>query len=252
VAGEWSPAAQPPVVREPHIGAIKLDIRDSESAAARIIASGALGELVGLEEAVDFEAKSELYDLDTPGGRYELAKDVSAFANASGGCLVIGLETVRAGDRDLDIVSALKPVPGDGAQPAQYSGVIREYVYPVPSDLQIEFVPHEGGPGGLLVIVVPSQHPDSGPFLICRVVEEGVDLKQIVAGFVQRQGDRNVPLSPEALQWRFRKGSDTISVRLGRIEDKLDAMLDQAEAPAPGGRPDTEELKRRIAAILEI
>jgi hypothetical protein len=214
VAGEWSPAAQPPVVREPHIGAIKLDIRDSESAAARIIASGALGELVGLEEAVDFEAKSELYDLDTPGGRYELAKDVSAFANASGGCLVI--------------------------------------VYPVPSDLQIEFVPHEGGPGGLLVIVVPSQHPDSGPFLICRVVEEGVDLKQIVAGFVQRQGDRNVPLSPEALQWRFRKGSDTISVRLGRIEDKLDAMLDQAEAPAPGGRPDTEELKRRIAAILEI
>ena len=206
---------------------------------------------MGLEEAVDFEAKSELYDLETPGGRYELAKDVSAFANASGGCLVIGLETVRADDKDLDIVSALKLVPGDAAKPAQYSGVIREYVYPVPAGLQIELVPHQGGPDGVLVIWVPPQHPDSGPFLICRVVEEGVELKQIIAGFVQRQGDRNAPLSREALQHRFRKGSDTVSVRLGRIEDKLDAMLDQAEGPLPGAEPDAEELKRRIAAILE-
>jgi len=148
-------------------------------------------------------------------------------------------------------VSALKLVPGGAAKPAQYSGVIREYLYPVPSDLQIDFVPHEGGSDGLLVIRVPPQHPDSGPFLICRVVEEGVQLKHIVAGFVQRQGDRNVPLSPEALQHRFREGSDTVSVRLGRMEDKLDAVLDQAKAPLPGGGPDTEELKRRIAAILE-
>jgi hypothetical protein len=121
----------------------------------------------------------------------------------------------------------------------------------VPAGLNVELVPHENGPDGLLVICVPPQHADLGPFLICRVVEDGSELKQIVCGFVQRQGDRNTPLSPQTLQNRFRRGSDSVSVRLGRIEDKLDGVLDQGSAPPPDAKPDEEEVKRRIADILE-
>ena len=149
------------------------------------------------------------------------------------------------------MVSALRLTRQDAASPGQYAGIIREYVYPVPTGLQVEFLPHEGGDDGVLFICVPPQHLDAGPFLICRVVEDGADLKQIVVGFAQRQGDRNTPLSPHALQHRFRKGSDTVSVRLGRIENKLDTMLDQTAVPPPDAEPDAEQLKRRIADILE-
>jgi len=222
-----------------------------ESQVAVVLRSGVLQDLVGLEETVEFEAKSEPYDLDSPIGRYELAKDISALANARGGYLLIGLVTERAEDRDLDVVSGLRLVNEPSVATGRYRGVAKEYIYPEVAGLAVDFVPEKDGGAGILVIRVPPQHPDSGPFLISRVVEDGVELKHIVVGYVQRQGDRNTPLSGPALQQRFRKGSDTVSVRLGRIEDKLDAVLDKEGPPPIAETPDPDERQRRIASILE-
>jgi len=56
-------------------------------------------QLIGREEDAWFEAKQRSpYDLTPPTGRYELAKDVSAFANADGGLLVVGLTTTRVAE----------------------------------------------------------------------------------------------------------------------------------------------------------
>jgi predicted HTH transcriptional regulator len=222
-----------------------------ESQVTSVLRSGVLQDLVGLEETVDFEAKSEPYDLDLPGGRYELAKDISALANAQGGYLLIGLETERATDRDLDVVCALRLLSEESVARAKYIGVAKEYIYPEVVGLRVDFLPERDGTAGVLVIHVPSQHPDSGPYLILRVVEDGVELKQIVVGYVQRQGDRNTPLSGPALQQRFRKGSDTVSVRLGRIEDRLDAVLDKEGPSSTVATPDPDQRQRRIVDILE-
>lgn len=221
------------------------------SPVGQILASGDLTELIGQSETVAFDAKCEPYPLDTPTGRYELAKDVSAFANASGGLLVIGLKTEPAPDHDLDVVSALTPVASAALSASQYLGVIKEYVHPFPAGLTVDFLPHGQGAEGLWVITVPPQNADVGPFLIVRIIEDGVEVKHIVAGFAQRQGDHSTPLSPKALQARFRRGSDTVSVRLGRIEDRLEAALSKAAAPQAQAEPDLDTVHHRIADILE-
>ena len=60
----------------------------------KIIETKELDQLIGLREGLYFDAKEKNgYNLDTSNGRYELAKDVSSFANAAGGLLMIGLNT---------------------------------------------------------------------------------------------------------------------------------------------------------------
>jgi len=60
-----------------------------------ILGSYQFDSLIGLEEDTWLEAKGRNpYDFTTPAGRFELAKDVSAFANADGGILIVGLATI--------------------------------------------------------------------------------------------------------------------------------------------------------------
>lgn len=56
---------------------------------------GQFDALIGLPESEWLEAKPSPYVLDTTKQKLELAKDVSALANAVGGVLVLGFDTVR-------------------------------------------------------------------------------------------------------------------------------------------------------------
>lgn len=172
-------------------------------------------------------------------------------ANAEGGDLIIGLETQRSPERDADIVSGLKLIGKEAVSASQCSDVLTEYIYPRLRGARVRFVPNADGGLGVIVISIPPQHADSRPYLILRVVEDGAELKQIVVGYVQRQGGQNTPISASSLHQYFRKGSDSIAVRLGRIEEKLEAALDQRTALAPNAAPDTQQLNRRIKEILE-
>jgi len=63
--------------------------------------------LIGLDENTWLEAKGRVpYDFGTPAGRYELAKDTAAFANAEGGILLVGLATAPAPDAKTESLSA--------------------------------------------------------------------------------------------------------------------------------------------------
>ena len=77
---------------------------------AQLLATRNLSEFVGLKEDQWFDAKkAPAYDLATAPGRFELAKDVSSFANASGGHLFLGLTAERDGNG--------KPTGAPGAAP---------------------------------------------------------------------------------------------------------------------------------------
>lgn len=52
--------------------------------------------LIGTRECAWLDAKGQLYQLDQPRPAAELAKDVAALANMSGGVIVIGLRTRKA------------------------------------------------------------------------------------------------------------------------------------------------------------
>ena len=90
-----------------------------------ILESRRFPELIGLHEDLWFEAKgNDPYDFATAGGRYELAKDVSAFANAEGGFLIIGLVTERLTETRTEKVTSFDLCGRDQFDVGQYQGII--------------------------------------------------------------------------------------------------------------------------------
>jgi len=71
-----------------------------------VLEDGAFERLKGSPENLEVEFKREPYRLDQENQKFELAKDVSALANAAGGIIVIGVRT-RADDQAAVDVSAL-------------------------------------------------------------------------------------------------------------------------------------------------
>src|SRR5258708_23751391 len=92
--------------------------------------------LIGVAEGVGLDAKDRPYVFDTTKQRLELAKDVSALANAVGGIIVLGFDTARepltAGER----ISEVRPFPVNMVDPDRYRKIVHEYVYP-PLDIAV-------------------------------------------------------------------------------------------------------------------
>lgn len=59
----------------------------------QIVDSSTFDTLIGEVENAEFECKAQPYAIETDSGKRELAKDASAFANASGGFIFIGIKT---------------------------------------------------------------------------------------------------------------------------------------------------------------
>lgn len=229
------------------ISAQRMDALDD------LFGRGELHRLVGMIESVHLEAKSIPYDLDTPFGRFELAKDVVAFANAEGGHLIIGVVTEREESSQIDRLSGLRLLSPQAIDTDQLLGILRGHVYPFPSDLTIQH--HSAvssGTDGVYVIRVPRQPRDRGPFLVLKVVQDGAPLREIVVGYVERIGDSNEPFTGKRLQQMFKSGSDSVAERLTRIEEKLDGISggSVAEVVSPG-RFDPDVARARILDILE-
>jgi predicted HTH transcriptional regulator len=58
-------------------------------------ASGDFNQFIDAPEGLEIEFKGEPYRLEQDSQKFELAKDVSALANAAGGLIVIGARTQR-------------------------------------------------------------------------------------------------------------------------------------------------------------
>jgi len=73
-----------------------------------MLSSGSFKGFIGAVENDHFECKRTPYRLQTDHEKQELAKDVSAFANAGGGVLVIGLATEVSPVHMGDEVTAIR------------------------------------------------------------------------------------------------------------------------------------------------
>lgn len=218
---------------------------------AEILHAGRIEALVGLAEGQEFEAKgAAAYDLTTPAGRYELAKDASSFANASGGLIVIGLTHAKLDNVATEVVSGLELLSQDHFNAGRYGGTLAEYVYPGIVGLNVSWAAiHSDARRGVGVILVPAQRADDKPFIVARVTEDGAALKHIVVGMARRKGPDSAPLSPVEIQDALRKGMDSTSQRLSRMDAKLDALLEAAE-PVPEVNRD-EKLRDRIFSLFQ-
>jgi hypothetical protein len=208
--------------------------------------------LIGIDEDTWLEAKRRNpYDFATPAGRYELAKDITAFANAEGGILLVGLTTAPAAEAKTERITAHDLCPQADFEVAQYLGIIKEHVYPLIKDLKIYWLPvSDEATLGLGVIEVPPQSPNQKYFLIAKVVDSGAKLKQIVFGVAKRNDSSNDPFTIAELYRYTQSGKNPVPQTLARVEAKLDAVIEAQTRPAAFTKTRDEVYDERTARIL--
>ncbi|WP_433709654.1 AlbA family DNA-binding domain-containing protein [Nocardia sp. CA-084685] len=102
-----------------------------------------------MPEAEDLDFKSDLYG-KTPEAKQELAKDVSALANASGGVLILGIAERNS------VAESLKPVPLQAKGAESMQQICQSWIRPFLPGLRITEVPDPAKEGsGYYVILVP-------------------------------------------------------------------------------------------------
>lgn len=167
--------------------------------------SGDYSHLIGLPEDEHLECKSQPYDLTQDSNKRELLKDVSAFANADGGLIIIGAKTKKSQMSLGDEIEALRPMEQRLLDIEQYHNVLQDWIYPAVVNLKMHFCEQNTSAKGIFVIEVPKQREELKPFLIKRFFDQ-TKSAEIVFGYVQRQRSNNKPLSVTELQNALRKG----------------------------------------------
>jgi predicted HTH transcriptional regulator len=142
-----------------------------------VLATGTFDPLVGLAETIDVEFKGQPYQIaDHDSQKFELAKDVSALANASGGVIVIGVQTERDNEASVDVAAELRPLALGLVDEQQYEGILSDMIYPRLREVQVRFHSSTADTDrGLVSVDVPPQDEVDKYFLIQRPIEEGVD-----------------------------------------------------------------------------
>lgn len=86
-----------------------------------------LNSFIGLREDLHFDAKSIAYDLGTSVGRWDLAKDASAMANAEGGFIIVGLNSEPIPEEQTDRVTQVALLPQANFNVPQIEGVLTDH-----------------------------------------------------------------------------------------------------------------------------
>ena len=147
--------------------AISSSGRLEADAIEALVHSGDSDLLVGQYEHEWFDAKSTSYQMSNPDDRFELAKDVAAFANSrNGGLIVCGLRTAKR--RGSDVVREAAPISLERFSDRAWIRAIRKLVVPAPEGLAVR-ARRISGPGsarGYVTISVPPQPEHLRPFLV--------------------------------------------------------------------------------------
>jgi hypothetical protein len=145
--------------------------------------------VIGSEEADWVDFKRDPYQLDTPKGGWELAKDVASFANTRGGVIVIGFDTQRLQSAATDVVTEHRPTRRGLVNGEQLVDLISKRVYPRVHDVRLRWFP-ESGELAVLVIEVPTQDERQKPFVLEGTLGDDGKLKDGTIGWPRREGAR--------------------------------------------------------------
>lgn len=192
----------------------------------KIINSRDLSKFVGFKESFYLEAKNKNpYDFKSPNGRYELAKDITAFANNQGGFLILGLKTEQLIEENTDKVSELDLFLQEEFDINTYLGIAKENIFPKIDDLRIDWIEDiKTTKEGIAYIFIPPQKESKKYFVIKNVFEDGEKIRNIVFGIVKRNGADSIPLNIQEIYECLQKGKNSISQRLSSIDEKIDLL----------------------------
>jgi Putative DNA-binding domain len=183
------------------------------NAAASVIRAGHPALLIDIYENEWLDAKRVPYQLDHERGRYELAKDVAAFANGVGGLILIGAKTKSTPDGDQ--IRKINECRRGDVSPASYRSVVSKQVYPPPEGLAFDWVPLTSADSGVFLIEIPEQKAANRPFLVSGL----------------HSGDRITELG---FTLPSRDGAGTTAPRIDQIHTRIRAGMASLRGEAVG------------------
>jgi hypothetical protein len=129
-----------------------------------LIAGGQAKLLLGQRECIWLDAKAVPYRLATEGEKWEVAKDVAAFANTGQDTLLVfGVVTKK--DPNGDVLHSVRPFPLSEMDVVALRSTLRERVVPLIPDLDIGVSEVRGG-HGYGWIFIPAQAQELRPFVV--------------------------------------------------------------------------------------
>lgn len=224
--------------------------------ARKILASHDYDAFLDAVETGHLEFKGEPYRLDQELQKQELAKDVSAMANARGGAILIGFKTTKDPVVLGDFVTAVRPIPSNQFDAEQYHGVIREWIYPSPA-VTIEWFPVPPD-RGVVFIDVGAGEPEHLPHLLKRTVSDDGKRSEVVFGYVERRQGSIPPSSVQQIHALLRSGMrmreirgqyDLIQNTLQQLVDMQNGVFEAQTAQANAERRNAEFNRDKLQAL---
>ena len=178
---------------------------------------------------IDF--KSEPYESQPPAsgrlspyGQSELCKDVAAFANSSGGCIVIGYRTTRDPTQGIETAISFSFIANDLVSISSYRSAIKSGIYPLIREPNIRWYNPSDSESGILLIEIPAQSNDLKPYMLRRVVDGDVKFEGV--SIPTRNGDATDWHTPEKIH------ADILAGRISPIYTNPVASTLSFETPA--------------------
>jgi hypothetical protein len=205
----------------------------------QLLQRGEFGEIVGVAEDEHLEFKGAPYHLGTDYMKFELAKDVTALANADGGLILLGFRTCKAPDSSVEYVDECRPFDKGLVDLDQYGKVLAEWICPRMDAVTILSFDSPEHPGKVAVVVsVPAGRIEDRPFIVNRAVDAEGRIRGTQFGFYERVRDRVPAISADAVRSYLRDG-----MRFSEIMKRLDSIesfLSASEKSTPGSLTDSE------------
>ncbi|WP_034088901.1 AlbA family DNA-binding domain-containing protein [Streptacidiphilus albus] len=155
------------------------------------------------------------YDLGTDKGKYELAKDVAAFANAGGGLIVCGFKAVQKTTELYETATKATPFGKELVKPNSYKDVLTEYLRPLVK-VDFHWFDHPDGDqdtaGHYFVIEVAPLPEQERWAIVTRGLNEDGKFVRGAWAIPVRNGDTTAYLSPDEV---YRLVNDGLRVRRG-------------------------------------
>lgn len=197
--------------------------RVDQRVALNLVLGGHAASLVGQAESQWLDAKEQPWQLGTPRGKVELAKDLSAMANAQGGLILIPARTTVASGRE--IIETVGDLRAHIVDIKQIRDVLKQWVFPPLPDLVTELVATSEG-RARLVVAVGAHRPDNWPHLVVGDPSQHLS-SHAVAAWV-RDGDSNRALTAPELHVLMRRSEGSPLMAAG-----VDEAVAPADTPSP-------------------
>ncbi len=220
-----------------------------------ILSRKAIEEFVDASENEIIEFKGEPYRLEDDQQKTELAKDLTTFANTTGGFIVLGVKTGRIPDHPADVAQELRPIPRRLVRDEQYLDVARDWIYPSINSLRVRFIEtHTDPERGIVVLEISPSLALDKPFLIVKTTDSIARReRRILFGYAERFDSRSLPVVVQRLQQLLHLGltfenyqsfQQGVETRLEKLET---AVLRQAQISEVTSREErTKKLKENL------